>query len=98
MHMLLLASPEGRGAQRQLEEQATAALQCTFSPSALYSIHCCSLQEMEERRRQLEEQGDSLSSAKPVAHLRAAVEALRTELGQMDVRVGVLQHLVARTM
>ncbi|GAB4823227.1 hypothetical protein N2152v2_010273 [Parachlorella kessleri] len=76
-----------------LEEQAAAVLTLPAK-----SITADPLKEMEERRRQLEEQGDSLSSAKPVAHLRAAVEALRAELGQMDVRVGVLQHLVARTL
>jgi hypothetical protein len=55
-------------------------------------------QEMEERRRQLEEQGDSMASIKPVAQLRAAVEALRAELVQMDVRAGLLQHLVVKAM
>lgn len=54
-------------------------------------------QEMEERRRQLEEEGNNLSSAKPVARLRAAVSALKQELLQMDVRTGVLQHLLLKT-
>lgn len=54
-------------------------------------------QELEARRRQLEEQGDQMSSTQPAAQLRAAIQELRGELVQMDVRVGVLQHLLLRT-
>lgn len=64
-------------------------------PPLLTNLRCRhSSQELEARRRQLEETGDTLSSGKPAAVLRAAVAALRGELVQMDVRTGMLQHLL----
>lgn len=38
-----------------------------------------------------------MSSTQPAAQLWGAIQELRGELVQMDVRVGVLQHLLLRT-
>lgn len=56
------------------------------------------LQELEERQREVAEQGDSMSDNRPVARLAQACSALREELRAMDVRTGVLQHLLLQTM
>lgn len=52
---------------------------------------------MEIRRLELEEQGERISSNKPVVELNAAIKVLKSEILQMDVQTGVLQHLLLRT-
>ncbi|KAI7845673.1 hypothetical protein COHA_000787 [Chlorella ohadii] len=47
--------------------------------------------DLEERQRELAEQGESMSDTRPVARLAAACQALRGELAQMQLRCGVLQ-------
>lgn len=49
------------------------------------------MQDLEERQRELAEQGESMSDTRPVARLAAACQALRGELAQMELRCGVLQ-------
>ena len=56
------------------------------------------VQELEERQREMAQHGDSMSDNRPVARLAQACAALREELRAMDVRTGVLQHLLLQTM
>ena len=57
----------------------------------LAKTHAPSHQDLEERQRELAEQGESMSDTRPVARLAAACQELRGELAQMELRCGVLQ-------
>ncbi|EFN55127.1 hypothetical protein CHLNCDRAFT_134182 [Chlorella variabilis] len=52
--------------------------------------------ELEERQREMAEQGNSMSDKRPVARLAEACSQLRTELLQMEVRTGILQAMLLR--
>lgn len=54
------------------------------------------VQELEERQREMAEQGNSMSDKRPVARLAEACSQLRTELLQMEVRTGILQAMLLR--
>lgn len=47
---------------------------------------------MEDRKRELDERGSSISDTTPVVNIKAAIKSLKGELRDMSVRTGVLQH------
>jgi hypothetical protein len=59
-------------------------------------LHATPAQELEERQRDMAEQGSSMSDRRPVERLAAACAQLHAELRQMDVRTGVLQAMLLR--
>lgn len=51
---------------------------------------------LEEAKAALEERGSSLSDASPLVRIKAAIAALRGELGGMEVRIGVVAHALTQ--
>ncbi|KAI8469952.1 MAG: intra-flagellar transport protein 57-domain-containing protein [Monoraphidium minutum] len=51
---------------------------------------------LEEAKGALDARGSSLSDASPLVRIKAAIEALRGELGGMEVRIGVVGHTLAQ--
>ncbi|KAK9824536.1 hypothetical protein WJX72_011163 [[Myrmecia] bisecta] len=47
---------------------------------------------LEEAKLELEERGSNISDTSPVSRIKAAITALKAELQQMLVQIGVLQH------
>lgn len=47
---------------------------------------------LEEVKAALDERGSSLSDASPLVRIKAAISTLRSELGRMEVRIGVVNH------
>ena len=74
-----------------LATPALASCTADLSPAPAPSPLLSPSQELEERQREVAEQGDSMSDTRPVARLAEACAALRAEIAQMKVRRGVLQ-------
>jgi len=49
-------------------------------------------EELEEVKRVLEERGSNISDTSPVVKIKEALQTLKTELTEMEVRIGVVEH------
>ncbi|XP_064470641.1 intraflagellar transport protein 57 homolog [Ornithodoros turicata] len=49
-------------------------------------------EELEQVKQEMEERGSSMTDGTPLVHIRKALARLKTELSQMDVRIGVALH------
>lgn len=47
---------------------------------------------LDDVKQQLNNKGTNLSDASPLVRLKAAMESLKTELRQMELRIGVVSH------
>lgn len=56
------------------------------------------MQDLEARKTELDERGSNISDSSPVVHIKAAIKSIKSELQQMSVRVGVLQHQLLQVM
>jgi estrogen-related receptor beta like 1 len=52
--------------------------------------------ELEHIKQELEERGSTMTDGAPLARIRQGIEGLRRECQQMDIRIGVLQHVLLR--
>lgn len=50
------------------------------------------LQEVEERKTEVDERGSNISDSTPVVRIKGAIKSIKAEVQQMSVRIGVLQH------
>lgn len=51
---------------------------------------------LEDTKAALDTRGSSLADASPLVRIKAALATLRGELGQMEVRIGVVSHTLAQ--
>ena len=56
------------------------------------------MQELEDRKAELDERGSNISDSSPVVRIKAAIKNIKSELQQMSVRIGVLQHQLLQVM
>lgn len=47
---------------------------------------------LEDVKQQLDNKGSNLSDASPLVRLKAAINSLKAELRQMELRIGVVSH------
>lgn len=55
-------------------------------------------QELEDKKNELDERGSNISDSSPVVRIKAAIKSIKSELQQMSVRTGVLQHQLLQVM
>lgn len=56
-------------------------------------------EQLEEMKRVMDERGSNISDTSPVVRIKTAIKKLQQELGDMEVRIGVVQHqLMSVTM
>ena len=56
------------------------------------------MQELEDRKAELDERGSNISDSSPVVRIKAAIKNIKSEQQQMSVRIGVLQHQLLQVM
>ena len=56
------------------------------------------LQDLEDKKTELDERGSNISDSSPVVRIKAAIKSIKSELQQMSVRTGVLQHQLLQVM
>ncbi len=56
------------------------------------------LQELEDRKTELDERGSNISDSTPVVRIKAAIKSIKNELQQMSVHIGVLQHQLLQVL
>ncbi|DBA92114.1 hypothetical protein WJX77_005383 [Trebouxia sp. C0004] len=56
------------------------------------------VKELEHKKNELDERGSNISDSSPVVRIKAAIKSIKTELKQMSVRIGVLQHQLLQVM
>lgn len=49
-------------------------------------------EEMDQIKQEMDEKGSSMTDGTPLVNIRKALSRLKTEVGQMDVRIGVALH------
>jgi len=54
--------------------------------------------ELDQTRRELEERGTIMADGAPVVKTRKALSALKKELGDMEVEIGVMEHCLLKAM
>ena len=50
------------------------------------------MQELEDRKSEVDARGSNISDSTPVVRIKGAIKGIKTEVQQMSVRIGVLQH------
>ncbi|EGD80507.1 hypothetical protein PTSG_01098 [Salpingoeca rosetta] len=50
--------------------------------------------DLEAVKSQMDERGSSMTDASPLVKIKQALKALKTEISQMDLRIGVIQHVL----
>ena len=77
-----------------------AALQklCCLAPCKHKSPGGMLQQELEDRKTEVNERGSSISDSTPVVRIKGAIKSIRSEMQQMSVRTGVLQHQLVQVM
>lgn len=56
------------------------------------------IQELEDRKTEVDERGSNISDSTPVVRIKGAIKSIRSEMQQMSVRTGVLQHQLVQVM
>lgn len=56
------------------------------------------MQELDDKKNQLNERGSSISDSSPVVQIKAAIKSIKIELQQMSVQTGVLQHQLLQVL
>ncbi|PAA52478.1 hypothetical protein BOX15_Mlig003518g4, partial [Macrostomum lignano] len=54
-------------------------------------------EELERVKSEMEERGNSMTDGSPLMRIKKALQRLKNELKEMDIRAGVLQHILLQT-
>ena len=88
----------------QLNRSYEAAAHCILDKSTGNAVEpssfilCNVLQDLEDKKTELDERGSNISDSSPVVRIKAAIKSIKVELQQMSVRTGVLQHQLLQVM
>jgi len=72
------------------EKYRTASVGITERTRLLMDI----TEELERIKMEMEERGSSMTDGSPVARIKQAIQRMKLELNQMDIRGGVLEHIL----
>lgn len=50
--------------------------------------------ELERIKMEMEERGSSMTDGTPLSRIKQAIQRLKSDIQQMDIRIGVLQHIL----
>ncbi|CAL8090010.1 unnamed protein product [Calicophoron daubneyi] len=54
-------------------------------------------EELERVKNEMDERGSSMTDGSPVVRIKQAIQRLKSEMTAMDIRTGVLEHILLRT-
>ena len=78
--------------KRQLEQLKEEYAEHTESTAALSEDLVVISEELDEAKKRMNEKAGSMTDAKPLVDIRAAIQRLRSENKQLDVKIGILDY------
>ena len=78
--------------KRQLEQLKEEYDEHRESTAALSEDLVVISEELDEAKKRMNEKAGSMTDAKPLVDIRAAIQRLRSENKQLDVKIGILDY------